>query len=146
MADAVLAEPVERDARHADEQAAIERDLALHDALGDREHELHDLALGPADHLAAQRRRAPRSSAASRRSIASARVRGRFGAGPLALRVALGERVALDARPVALDRADAGGAGRRGAGGADAVHGGCRSSAPSETASTPRRVVDAGAP
>ena len=48
---------------------AIERDLALDDALGDRQRELHHLPLGPADHLAAQRRRAPRRSAPSRRSM-----------------------------------------------------------------------------
>ena len=92
----MLAEPVERDARHGDEQLAIERDLAVDDALGDRERELH--------HLRARSRRimsvrsAPSSSmvCASRAQHRVGARGGGLGAGALALRVALGERVALE--------------------------------------------------
>ena len=85
----------------AEQQLAVERDLALDDALGDRQHELHHLPLGAVDHFAAQRRRAPRwSGRAGAASLGAGG--GRLEAGPLALRVALGERVALDRGGVEL--------------------------------------------
>ena len=45
-----------------DEQLAIERDLAVHDAARDRQRQLHHLPLGLVNHLRAQRASAPRAS------------------------------------------------------------------------------------
>ncbi len=70
------------------EQAAIERDFALHDPFGDREHELHGLALGAVDHFAAKRRQLfDRLGEAAQHRLGARG--GGLGAGPLALRVAL---------------------------------------------------------
>ena len=114
-----LAQAIERDARHGDEQIAIERDLPVHDPARHGQRQLHHLVLGLMNHLRAQRGElVERLGQPAQHDFPA--LAGGLAAGPLALREALGKRVALDGRAVA-PRAPLGrplpdfGADRRGA-------------------------------
>ena len=94
-----LAETVERDARHrrcsSSRRASTSRCTMR---AGHGERQLHHLPFGLANHRLARSAASSSSVSASRRSIASPRGCRRFDAGTLALRVALGERVAFERR------------------------------------------------
>ena len=106
----VIAEAVERHARHRQQQSAVDVELALEHLSGDRHGELHHLPLGPTDHVLSGRRQLFDGLGKTPEQPPGLGA-GRFGARALALGVPFGERVALElGQPVLVRRADVGGA------------------------------------